>query len=378
MRKKTLFLVAVVLFVFAANAYPDTFIVHVSSFKIKNYAALEVKRLEKLGYTTLIKIVELEKNGVLRRVYLGPYKNYAQAEAITQSAFEKKHISYKSIIKENPQLKPADSVTKVPREIKQPKNYSKLKDKPVEQKERPKCIVHMSELKGLYEGGCEKGIANGYGKALGLWSYVGFFKNGQPSGKGVLINSGGDRYEGFFNDAVFFGNGTLEKSDGSKYVGKFNNGEYNGPGVLELADGTIIKGNFLDGAIFGKGILKKLNGELYDGQFINGKMDGAGVYIWPLGERYKGEFKNGKMHGDGTLSKVDGGVYAGEFKNSKMHGMGQYTNADGTWYKGEWKDNQMHGKGKERIKTASQRFKIRKGIWERGKFIASDKNRFIF
>src|SRR5688500_4937365 len=46
------------------------------------------------------------------------------------------------------------------------------------------CLVALESIKGTYEGGCDKGKANGKGKASGSDTYEGEFKNGLPEGQG--------------------------------------------------------------------------------------------------------------------------------------------------------------------------------------------------
>ena len=62
---------------------------------------------------------------------------------------------------------------------------------------------------------------------------------------------------------------------------------------------------------------------------------------------YVGEWKNNKYHGRGKLTHLRGPnrgwTYTGEFRNDRKHGRGTYTSANGEI--------------------------MRKGIWERGKFV---------
>ncbi|MBK7432767.1 MAG: hypothetical protein IPI66_02005 [Chitinophagaceae bacterium] len=71
------------------------------------------------------------------------------------------------------------------------------------------CLVSLDSLKGSYEGGCEKGKANGEGKAIGVHSYTGSFKNGLPDGQGKYTWPNGDFYFGGWKKGLKEGKGEL-------------------------------------------------------------------------------------------------------------------------------------------------------------------------
>ncbi len=98
------------------------------------------------------------------------------------------------------------------------------------------CAVLPDNLKGSYEGLCEKGKANGQGKAMGIDTYEGQFVNGYPEGKGIYIWKDGHYYVGQFKKGKLQGNGKMyfESADGNdsiitgfwekdKYKGLFEN-----------------------------------------------------------------------------------------------------------------------------------------------------------
>lgn len=88
------------------------------------------------------------------------------------------------------------------------------------------CIVISEALKGKYEGGCEKGKAHGNGKAIGMDSYEGEFRNGFPDGKGMYIWKDGHYFIGRYKKGIKEGRGTCtskvqqEKIQSSAVIGK--------------------------------------------------------------------------------------------------------------------------------------------------------------
>ncbi len=73
------------------------------------------------------------------------------------------------------------------------------------------CKVLSDSLKGVYEGGCRNGKADGAGKASGAHAYSGEFKNGLPDGKGKYTWPNGDVYEGGFKKGLKEGYGELHR-----------------------------------------------------------------------------------------------------------------------------------------------------------------------
>lgn len=72
------------------------------------------------------------------------------------------------------------------------------------------CIVMLDSLKGDYEGACEKGKANGEGKAFGAHFYEGNFKNGYPEGQGKYTWRNGDQFTGTWKKGLKEGKGQLK------------------------------------------------------------------------------------------------------------------------------------------------------------------------
>ena len=71
------------------------------------------------------------------------------------------------------------------------------------------CIVQKEAINVNYSGDCKKGKAHGKGKAVGVDTYEGEFKNGLPDGQGFYIWDNGDNYSGHFVKGLREGKGTM-------------------------------------------------------------------------------------------------------------------------------------------------------------------------
>lgn len=83
-------------------------------------------------------------------------------------------------------------------------------------KAQESCKVSAALLTGTYTGDCANGKANGKGKAIGVDSYEGDFKNGYPEGYGTYTFANKDTYTGQFKKGVREGKGTMTYSSGGK------------------------------------------------------------------------------------------------------------------------------------------------------------------
>lgn len=77
------------------------------------------------------------------------------------------------------------------------------------------CIVIPESIKGTYEGGCERGKANGQGKAKGADSFEGEFKNGLPDGLGKYKWSNQNYYIGNWKKGLRDGKGVMHYTTAS-------------------------------------------------------------------------------------------------------------------------------------------------------------------
>lgn len=78
------------------------------------------------------------------------------------------------------------------------------------------CKVLTDSLKGSYTGECKSGKANGNGKAIGINTYEGEFKNGVPEGKGKYSWSNGNYYYGGWKKGLKEGKGELHQFENGK------------------------------------------------------------------------------------------------------------------------------------------------------------------
>jgi hypothetical protein len=71
------------------------------------------------------------------------------------------------------------------------------------------CEVDKETLKGSYTGDCKKGKAHGKGKAIGIDTYEGEFKNGLPDGIGIYTWGNNNIYNGAFSKGLKEGKGKM-------------------------------------------------------------------------------------------------------------------------------------------------------------------------
>ena len=118
-----------------------------------------------------------------------------------------------------------------------------------------------------WEGSCENGKANGYGK---LTKY----KDGE--------------YE-------------------STYEGEFHNGIREGNGKFSYKDGSVKEGIFVNGQMTGKGVMTSQDGQKYTGNFLNYRMHGYGTFEFANGSKFEGFFVADRMY-TGKYTNYDGKV----------------------------------------------------------------------
>ena len=96
------------------------------------------------------------------------------------------------------------------------------------------CEVDKESLKGTYTGDCKKDKAHGKGKAVGIDTYEGEFKNGVPDGQGTYTWGNKNVFEGKFIKGLREGKGKMTmKREGAQdsvvegfwkkdaYIGKY-------------------------------------------------------------------------------------------------------------------------------------------------------------
>lgn len=80
-------------------------------------------------------------------------------------------------------------------------------------------------------------------------------------------------------------------------IGWFRNGQFTGRGRLIFESLTYLEGDFLNFRPHGKATLNEFEGLEYTGDFKNGKRDGFGTCRFADGSVYTGGWKDGKKHG---------------------------------------------------------------------------------
>ena len=109
-----------------------------------------------------------------------------------------------------------------------------------ETSDKDKCKVLLSELVGEYEGECKKGLAHGFGKAIGQDTYEGEFKKGLPDGEGTYTWSTGEVYSGEWKKGLRNGLGKYTfKFEGRDSIqeGDWKKDEY----IIDYSSGYEIK-----------------------------------------------------------------------------------------------------------------------------------------
>jgi len=109
------------------------------------------------------------------------------------------------------------------------------------------CEVDKEFLKGTYTGDCKKNKAHGKGKAIGVDTYEGEFKNGIPDGNGTYTWSNKNVFEGKYVKGLREGRGTMTiKREGAQdsviegfwkkdaYIGKNEN-----PWIVHSKTGSV-------------------------------------------------------------------------------------------------------------------------------------------
>ena len=96
-------------------------------------------------------------------------------------------------------------------------------------------------IDGDYQGDCDQAteLAQGQGQATGADSYVGYFVQGKPDGKGKYTWANGARLEGTFKNGKAHGAGVYISAKGVRYEGQFLDGKL---GTLKSEDCPVTPG----------------------------------------------------------------------------------------------------------------------------------------
>ena len=188
---------------------------------------------------------------------------------------------------------------------------------------------------GCISGNCD----NGYGVYTwdSGEQYVGEWANGKRNGKGINYFASGTIYEGVWKDDYLNGYGTQTYTDGETKTGFWDNGKFfgesiavygcmygdckNGKGILVETNGNKYEGQFKDGLYHGQGKLEYIGGDKYVGEFKAGILSGQGSFFFnKSGGNYNGAFANGTFNGIGTYTFEDGWEQTGLWKDGAFIG----------------------------------------------------------
>ena len=197
------------------------------------------------------------------------------------------------------------------------------------------------------------------------------------------------------------GRGTFSWQDGSTYSGEWKGEQPHGKGTMKYLDTSWYKGNWVRGVYEGQGKLFFVSKGTYEGNFLEGNLSGYGTYKYLNGNKYQGNWKDNLWSGKGTITWRDSASYTGTFSNSLLRGKGIYSSKksgavacywssadkicvygnckkskgvllsiNGLRYQGVFADGKYNGIGT--LFFPDYR-KNKKGIWKRGKFLASKR-----
>ena len=116
---------------------------------------------------------------------------------------------------------------------------------------------------------------------------------------GTMSFSNGDKYVGDYKNGKRSGKGVYYSFKGHKYEGEYENNKPNGQGIQTFANGERHEGLYKDGKLNGIGKRFYVSGSIYEGEFVEGKISGQGIYVSGVstpfpGDRYVGSYKDGK------------------------------------------------------------------------------------
>lgn len=89
------------------------------------------------------------------------------------------------------------------------------------------------------------------------------------------------------------GLGVYRDSSGASFEGHWRDGKPSGPGLLSLPSGAVYCGSFNDCRFHGFGRYQWADGAYYEGEWENNLMHGVGIYVDAAGTRWRGRFQNG-------------------------------------------------------------------------------------
>lgn len=154
------------------------------------------------------------------------------------------------------------------------------------------------------------------------YTYVGEVKGNVPNGLGL---------------AVYASDNTA-----SYYVGYFLNGQYSGKGCIMFNNSTFLSGDWKAGKLNGKGTSLNKDGGLYIGDWVDGKKEGKGTYFYKDNSFLVGNYSADDFSGRCLFFPASGLTLTDNiYKNGKKNGSGfQYELKDKTLFEGEWSNGE--------------------------------------
>ncbi|MBU0584486.1 MAG: hypothetical protein KKB66_19820 [Alphaproteobacteria bacterium] len=105
-------------------------------------------------------------------------------------------------------------------------------------------------------------------------TYVGEMKDGRPDGEGRLQFRSGELFEGHFAAGLLSGRGVHVDTAGNRYEGEFSEGRPDGEGRLAETNGSIYTGTFAHGVRHGEGETRLAGGATYISRWTMGLESG--------------------------------------------------------------------------------------------------------
>ncbi len=166
---------------------------------------------------------------------------------------------------------------------------------------------------------------NGAGKYnFGYAVYEGGFKNGEPSGTGVMDYGGGEKYMGDFVNGKENGAGLLYRKDGSYEAVQYEDGRLLKKEKIVIVGGNIIVEGCLSGDCVNTfSTLIFPSGNKYVGNFSNYQPDGKGTFFFASGNMVDGTFAAGVLT-NGILTYNTGETFTGSFNSDGTPKTGKY------------------------------------------------------
>lgn len=175
--------------------------------------------------------------------------------------------------------------------------------------------------------------------------YEGMFEYGKLNGKGCLLLEDNRLMVGQFVEDQFHGEGKqfalYDPKDPTKenyYIGEFRNGSLTGKGLKLYYTGLLLQGNFLQNEMFGPGICIYNENKSEFALQKNNKKEGLGVYNSSSG-KYCGQFKKDLKCGFGQLITPKGYTYRGMFLDNVYNGYGMEVSTSGNIHNGFFLNN---------------------------------------